>query len=70
MYWNIFIAIHSFHSVHIVREQFKIIMDYGFIMDSRLYYYYYYIIIRRWSLAVGACLAISQKDHWAEKGTM
>ena len=26
MYWNIFIAIHSFHSVHIVREQFKIIM--------------------------------------------
>ena len=22
-------------------------------------------LIRRWSLAVGACLAISQKDHWA-----
>ena len=21
-------------------------------------------LIRRWSLAVGACLAISQKDHW------
>ena len=26
MYWNIFITIHSFHSVHIVREQFKISM--------------------------------------------
>ena len=26
MYWNIFIAIHSFHSVHIVRKKFKIIM--------------------------------------------
>ena len=26
MYWNVFIAIHFFHSVHIVREQLKFIM--------------------------------------------